>query len=203
MKTKKLKLSLSQICHQVFFLCHSSRWQTQTTQLQRHRTKNIALFRWYEPRHKREIQKWLLALKTICVKLKLSTVRQGATQCYYHLCLWRFPDTEFASMQLIVEANFSKSQGLEFVAKASDLQWCQPPLTRCLCVHVCLSACMCVWDTLRRGLGLLRWCAEGWWWMNGTPDVYQYLAVNIPGRRGDVAAENMRWCSYMNCWFSA
>lgn len=106
----------------------------------------------------KEIRQWLLALKTICVKLRLSTVRQGATQCYYLLCLWRFPDTEFASMRLIAEANFSKSQGLEFVAKASDLQWCQPPLTRCLCARVCLSACMCVCGT--------HW-EEGWDYFTG------------------------------------
>ncbi len=83
-------------------------------------------------------------------------------------------------------------QGLWFAMMPNT----SPQVPLCTFVSFCMCVCVCVCDTQRRGLGLLHWHAEVWWWMNGTPDVYQYLAVNIPGRRGDEAAENMRWCSW-------
>lgn len=152
-----------------------------------------------------------LALITMFAKHGPSLVRQGATRSYNHLCLWIFcricintavrqRHIHPITIKLICQNTVPLRQqpifkGLNFFCQGPALRRCQTPgafMYMCVCLYARLHVC----DTLRRGLGLLHWNAKDWWWMNGAPDVYQYLAVNIPGRRGDVAAESMRWCSY-------
>lgn len=149
-----------------------------------------------------------LAFITMFAKHGPSLVRQGATRSYNHLCLWIFcricintavrqRHIHPITIKVICQNTVPLRQqpifkGLDFLAKALHCADAKHQVRSCTCASVCMRVC----DTLRRGLGLLHWNAEDWWWMNGAPDVYQYLAVNIPGRRGDVAAESMRWCSY-------